>query len=348
MTAGEKIPVTILTGFLGAGKTTLLNYILREQHGKRIAVIENEFGEVNIDAELVVSSTDEVYEMTNGCICCVTSVRADVVDVLRKLVDRRDRIDYILVEASGMADPMPVAGAFFGGDPVLDEVSLDGIVALVDARNVERHLDDDRDAAYDNQAVDQIVGADRIIVNKIDLVGERDVERICGRLASFNERATITTSTFAEVDLDGLLGIEAFADSQRVAAQPGFLDEHYHHSHDPAIRSVTVHLDGDLGEDPLRAAATTIAGRCGERLLRWKGIVSVAGNDRRFVLQGVHELFEIYPLGLWGDGDQRASKVVFIGTELDEEWLREQLDACCLQTVSARDERHDTKEHTSE
>ncbi|MEJ7721062.1 MAG: GTP-binding protein [Ilumatobacteraceae bacterium] len=278
-------------------------------------------------------------------------MRADVVDVLRKLVEPpRSASTTSSSRRAGWPTRCPVAGAFFGDDPVLDEVSLDGIVALVDARNVERHLDDDRGAAYDNQAVDQIVGADRIIVNKIDLVGERDVERICGRLASFNERATITTSTFAEVDLDGLLGIEAFADSaarggaarfprRALPPQSRSSDSLGHRS--PRRRS-------RRGSAPRRGGDRS-PGRCGGRLLRWKGIVSVAGYDRRFVLQGVHELFEIYPLGLWGDGDQRASKVVFIGTELDEEWLREQLERMLpADGQRAGPGRHDTKEHTSE
>jgi G3E family GTPase len=330
MSADSKIPVTVLTGFLGTGKTTLLNYILQERHGKRIAVIENEVGAVNIDASLVVSSAEEIYEMTNGCICCVTSVRADVIELLRKLVARRDRIDYILVEASGLADPLPVAGAFFAEDPIVDDVTLDGIVALVDAAHIERHLDDHRGSASDNQAVDQLVSADRIIVNKIDLVSPADVERVCRRVRAINERAVVSTARFAAVDLDDLLGIEAFEVSKRAASQPGFLDETYHHRHDPAVTSITVHLQGDLESTRLRVAADEIAARFGDQLLRWKGVLAVRGSDRRVVLQGVHELYEIYPLDSWRDGDHRASKIVFIGTELDEEWLRNEFSRCLV------------------
>jgi len=201
------VPVTILTGFLGSGKTTLLNYILREQHGRRVAVIENEFGEVDIDSELVMTSDEEIIEMSNGCICCVTSVRTDLLDVIRKLVGR---VDYILIEASGLADPMPIAQAFFLDDPVLEEVALDAIVALVDAKHIEQHLDDVRYDGIDNQAVDQIVSADRIIINKVDLVDPADVERIRRRIARLNERAEIALSNYAEVNLDSILGIEAF------------------------------------------------------------------------------------------------------------------------------------------
>jgi G3E family GTPase len=333
------IPATILTGFLGSGKTTLLNYILRERHGKRIAVIENEFGEINVDAELVVSSDEEIYEMTNGCICCVTSVRDDLLQVFAKLVERRDKIDYILIEASGLADPMPVAATFFTGDPVLEHVTLDGIVTLVDARHVEHHLDEERGSRFDNQAVDQIVCADRIIINKVDLVGDGDVQRIRHRIGTLNERAEISISSYAEVDLDHLLGIEAFEMSQRAAAYDDLASDGYHHSHDPDVRSVTVHVADDLDIDLLHDAAALIASNAGERLLRWKGIVAAAGFDRKVVLQGVHDLFEIYPLDPWLDGDQRATRLVFIGTELDADWLRQQVLACRAQHTMSGGER---------
>ncbi len=254
--SSTKIGVTILTGFLGSGKTTLLNYILREQHGRRVAVIENEFGEIDIDSELVVTSDEEIIEMSNGCICCVTSVRTDLLDVVRKLVDR---VDHILIEASGLADPMPIAQAFFLDDPVLEQVALDAIVTLVDAKHIEQHLDDVRYDGIDNQAVDQIVCADRIIINKVDLVDAADVERIRRRIERLNERAEIAVSSYAEVNLDSILGIEAFELSKRAAAEPGFLEEPYHHSHDPAVTSVTVRVPGELDGDLLRAFAERTA-----------------------------------------------------------------------------------------
>ena len=176
-------------------------------------MIENEFGEVDIDSDLVVRSDEEIIEMSNGCICCVTSVRTDLLDVIRKLVDR---VDYILIEASGLADPMPIAQAFFLDDPVLEQVALDAIVSLVDAKHIEQHLDDVRYDGIDNQAVDQIVSADRIIINKVDLVDPVDVERIRQRIARLNERAEIAMSSYAEVNLDSILGIEAFELSKRV------------------------------------------------------------------------------------------------------------------------------------
>jgi len=322
--SSRKLPVTILTGFLGSGKTTLLNFILREQHGRRIAVIENEFGEIDIDSDLVVRSDEEIIEMSNGCICCVTSVRADLLDVIRKLVDR---VDYILIEASGLADPMPIAQAFFLDDPVLEHVALDAIVALVDAKHIEQHLDDVRYDGIDNQAVDQIVSADRIIINKVDLVDPADVERIRQRIARLNERAEIATSSYAEVNLDSILGIEAFELSKRAATDPGFLDTHYHHSHDPDVMSVTVRVPGELDEDLLRAFAERTAADFGPDLLRWKGIIALSGESRKVALQGVHQLFEIYAIEPWGDR-HRDSRVVFIGKNLQRETLEQGLIAC--------------------
>ncbi len=325
--AGGKIPVTILTGFLGAGKTTLLNYILREQHGKRIAVIENEFGEVSIDTDLVVSSDEEIYEMSNGCICCVMSVRGDLLDVIRKLMSRRDRIDYILLETSGLADPMPVAQAFFVDDPVLEEVSLDSIVALVDSLHVERHLDDVSYGGIDNQAVDQIVSADRIIVNKVDLVDAETVERIKQRIRALNQRSEIDESSYAEVDLDAILGIRAFEVSQRAASEPSFLDNHYVHSHDPDIETYTVRIPGELDAESAQAAAAGVAADYGDDLLRWKGVLALAGNPCRVALQGVHRMFETHELDRW-PSDHRDSRIVFIGKSLRRADLAARFEAC--------------------
>ncbi len=323
----DRIPAMILTGFLGSGKTTLLNYILRENHGKRIAVIENEFGEIDIDSDLVVSSDEEIFEMSNGCICCVTSVRSDLLAVLRKLMSRKERIDYILLETSGLADPMPVAQAFFVDDPVLDEVGLDSIVALIDAKHIERHLDSVRYDGIDNQAVDQIVSADRVIVNKIDLVNGPAVERIKARIRALNQRCAVETSSYAEVDLDGILGVRAFEVSQRAASDPAFLDDHYVHSHDPDIETASVRVGGELDAGLLQAAAASVAADYGTDLLRWKGVLAVAGNPHRVALQGVHHIFETHDLDRWPD-DHRDSRIVFIGKNLDRGDLAARFEAC--------------------
>ena len=324
-----KLPVTILTGFLGSGKTTLLNYILRENHGKRIAIIENEFGEISIDSDLVVSSEEEIYEMSNGCICCVASVRGDLLDVIRRLMSRSDRIDYILIETSGLADPMPVAQAFFVDDSVLEEVALDAIVTLIDSKHIEQHLDDVRYDGVTSQAVDQIVSADRVIVNKVDLVDEDTLERVERRIREFNQRSEIDRSSYAEVNLDAILGIQAFEVSQRAASDPSFLDSHYVHSHDPDVETCSVRVSGELDRDLVEAAARQIAADFGADLLRWKGVLAIAGNDRRVALQGVHRIFEIHDLDRW-DGPHRDSRAVFIGKNLDREELVDRLQRCAV------------------
>lgn len=322
-----KLPVTILTGFLGSGKTTLLNYILRENHGKRIAIIENEFGEISIDSDLVVSSDEEIYEMSNGCICCVASVRGDLLEVIRKLMSRRDRIDYILIETSGLADPMPVAQAFFVDDEVLDDVALDAIVTLIDSKHIERHLDDVRYDGINSQAVDQIISADRIIVNKVDLVDEGTVERIEHRVRKLNQRSAIDRSSYAQVNLDAILGIQAFEISQRAAAEPSFLENHYVHSHDPDVETFSVRIVGELDRGLVEAAARDIATEHGADLLRWKGVLAIAGNDRRVALQGVHRIFEMHDLDRW-EGPHRDSRAVFIGKSLDRDRLAGRLQRC--------------------
>ena len=328
-----KVPVTILTGFLGSGKTTLLNYILREEHGRRIAVIENEAGEIDIDSEFVISSDEEIYEMANGCICCVTSVRSDLLEVLRKLMARRDRIDYVLLETSGLADPMPVAQAFFVDDPVLEEVGLDAIVSMVDAAHIEQHLDEVRYDGISSQAVDQIVCADRVIVNKVDLVGEDTVTRIRERIRGLNQRCAIEASSYAEVNLDGILGIRAFDISQRAASDPSFLDNHYVHSHDPDVETHSVRIPGELAADAVERAAASIAEEFGPNLLRWKGVLALAGNPNRVALQGVHRIFEMHDLDAW-PGGHRDSRIVFIGKGLPFAELVGRFEAAVVEPIA--------------
>jgi G3E family GTPase len=309
----QPIPVTILTGFLGAGKTTLLNYILTEKHGHRIAVIENEFGEINIDAELVLSSDEEIFELTNGCVCCVATARADLLRILEKLLARRDKYDYILVETSGMADPTPVAQTFFV-DPVAGQLQLDAIVTMVDAKYAAGHLQ--------HEAIDQIVIADRIIVNKVDLVAEGELRELEGRVRRLNATAPILRSSHARVDLENILGIGAFS-SQRGSLS---LDEH-EHSHDPSLDSQSFIFEQPFERAAFESWVNTFLAAHGDEVFRLKGIVAFRGEPRRHVLQAVHRIRDIKPAHAWGV-EPPVSKLVFIGRNLDGDNLKRGFEDC--------------------
>jgi len=346
-TTAHKIPVTVLTGFLGAGKTTLLNYILRENHGRKIAVIENEFGEVGIDGDLVLaSSSEEIYEMVNGCVCCTAQVREDLVRIVRELVARPDRLDHILVETSGLADPYPVAQTFFIDDPIAREVTLDAIVTLVDAKHIAAHLDDLQLDGVDNQAVDQIVCADRVVINKVDLVDATEVARLAERVRGLNATAEIVTSSYAEVDLGRLLGLGAFEATRKLMeigadADDESHDHHDHHDHDeheghddlhahehdPRVSSVGIDVPADIDLDAFQRWIAELRSEQAESLYRMKGILAVKGESHRYVLQGVHSLIEFRAAQPWGT-EPRSSKLVFIGRDLDRAALNERFKAC--------------------
>jgi G3E family GTPase len=320
------VPVTILTGFLGSGKTTLLNYILTARHGHRIAVIENEFGEINIDSDLVLSSEEEIFELTNGCICCVGTARADLLRILEKLMSRREKFDHILVETSGLADPTPVAATFFVDEELARRVSLDAIVTLVDAKHAGGHLDDPSLHGADNQAVDQIVIADRIILNKIDLVGDAELGALEHRVRGLNATAPIIRSSHAKVDLERILGVGAFDLSRTMAVEPDFLEDH-DHQHDPSLDSVAIVLGASFDRARLDTYLKKLLAERGDDIFRLKGIVAIAGDARRWVLQGVHRLTELKPIDPWG-AETPASKVVFIGRGLDRAALEAGLAGC--------------------
>ncbi|KVC20909.1 CobW family GTP-binding protein [Burkholderia pseudomultivorans] len=351
----QKIPVTVLTGFLGAGKTTLLNYILREKHGRKIAVIENEFGEIGIDGGLVLESTEEIYEMTNGCVCCVGAVREDLVRIVRMLVQRPDRLDHIIVETSGLADPYPVAQTFFLDDPIAKEVALDAVVTMVDAKHIRAHLDDLVLDGRDNQAVDQIVCADRIVINKVDLVDAPDIEALTARLRELNTTAEIVTSSYAQVDLDRILGIGANEFAQILVESDGLhADEHGahahdehdahdghdghadhdHHEHDDSVSSVGIEVDADVDLDALEAWLGELRNADTANLFRIKGILAVHGRAQRYVLQGVHGVIELRAAQAWGC-EPRSSRIVFIGRDLDRAALTDRFHACLAASVAA-------------
>jgi G3E family GTPase len=345
-----KIPVTVLTGFLGAGKTTLLNYILREKHGRKIAVIENEFGEIGIDGGLVLESTEEIYEMTNGCICCVGAVREDLVRIVRTLLERPERLDHIIVETSGLADPYPVAQTFFIDDPIAQQVSLDAVVTMVDAKHIAVHLDDIVLDGSDNQAVDQIVCADRIVINKVDLVDEEHIASLTQRIRGLNATAEIVRSSYAEIDLNRILGVGASEFSQILVetddlhgdephdhdheGHDDLHEDHDDHVHDASVSSVGIEIEADVDIDALQTWLAELRNNDATNLFRVKGILAVQGQPYRYVLQGVHNVVELRAAQAWGS-EPRTSRIVFIGRDLDRAALTDRFHACLAVPVAA-------------
>ena len=448
MNTPQKVPVTILTGFLGSGKTTLLNRILREDHGKRIAVIENEFGEVGIDQALVIDADEEIFEMSNGCICC--TVRGDLIRVLGNLMKRRDKFDYVLVETTGLADPGPVAQTFFMDDEIRSEYALDGIVTLVDAAHIEQQL------GRSDESTEQIAFADVLVLNKTDLVNGEALDGLEARLREMNRMTQVVRSKQADVAVDKVLNLSAFDLDQVLERRPTFLEPEYpfewtgvysldsgryelslaegpdpemslvvvsdqgtddaalregaewcvrryaepaelirpgeavpagkhvnlqldspgrksfflevgskvrlglyaqhtaeefdlqlknaegvaireevertwvaQHEHDDEVGSIAIEIDGDVDPEKLNTWLGKLLGERGVDIFRMKGFISLAGESRRFVFQGVHMLFDSQPDRPWGDSPRR-NQLVFIGRNLDEEGMRRGFEECLI------------------
>jgi G3E family GTPase len=319
----QMVPVTILTGFLGSGKTTLLNRILTEDHGRRIAVIENEFGEVGVDGEIVAKSDEQIVEMNNGCVCC--SVRGDLIRILGELKDRRGKGDLsferVIIETTGMADPGPVAQTFFTDEEIGNYYLLDSIITLVDAKHAARQLDEFREAQ------EQVGFADRILVSKADLVAADEVERLAERIRRMNPRAPIKTVHFGNAPLDEVLDIRGFNLNAILELDPEFLAEDHHDHHDQ-VESFVYRAAKPFDGDKLEQFLSGMIQVYGPDLLRYKGVLWLKGNPRRVVFQGVHMMMGGDLGKAWEKGEKKSSVMVFIGKKLPRELFVAGLEEC--------------------
>jgi G3E family GTPase len=333
-------PVTVLTGYLGAGKTTLLNRILTEDHGKRYAVIVNEFGEIGIDNDLVVGADEEVFEMNNGCVCC--TVRGDLIRVVSGLMKRKGGFDAIVVETTGLADPGPVAQTFFVDDEVKAKTRLDSVTTVVDAKHVLQRLEDSREAA------EQIAFADQIVLNKTDLVTPEELAEVEAAIRRLNPLAPIHPVVRSDVPLDAILNRGGFDLARINQLDPEFLNpahgepghvhdehcahDHHDHAHDhvaaAGIRGVSLSLERPLDGSKVTEWLNRLLAERGPDILRAKGILEITGEDRRLVFQAVHMILEGELQRPWRDDERRFSRMVFIGRNLDEAELRAGFEAC--------------------
>jgi len=346
--SSEKIPVTVLTGYLGAGKTTLLNRILSEPHGKKYAVIVNEFGEIGIDNDLVVGADEEIFEMNNGCICC--TVRGDLIRILDGLIRRKGNFDAIIVETTGLADPAPVAQTFFMDETVGRRTKLDAVVTVADAKWLNERL---KDAP---EAKNQIAFADVILINKTDLVSSEQLSEVEARIRGINPYAKLHRTERAKIPLDAVLGRNAFDLDRILDLEPDFLgadnhdhhhdhdhdhghhhgdeDDHAHahgglkHYHDEEMQSIALRTEKPLDPDKFFPWVQDLVQKEGPNILRCKGILAFKDDEERFVFQGVHMILDGDHQRPWKPDEKRDSRIVFIGRNLPGKLITEGFESC--------------------
>jgi G3E family GTPase len=325
--ASRPTPVSVLTGYLGAGKTTLLNRILTEQHGQRLAVIINEFGEIGIDHQLVTTTDECIVEMNNGCICC--TVRGDLIAAIGRILMDPRPWDRILIETTGLADPAPVIQSFFMDPQLARATRLDAIITVVDALHVAQHWDAE-------EVLEQIAFADVILLNKLDLVSTEDAARVEARIRKLNPLARLHHSIQSRVELRDILDLGAFDLSRALSIDPELLVDATH-EHDPSVGSVSLKRPGSISESALNRWLFQLVQSRGPDLYRMKGILNVADARRRFVLQGVHMLLDGRPGAPWGVGEPRTNHLVMIGKHLDRQELERGFEACFESVEPSRD-----------
>ena len=344
MSDASKIPVTVLTGYLGAGKTTLLNRILSEDHGKKYAVIVNEFGEIGIDNDLIVGADEEVFEMNNGCICC--TVRGDLVRIISGLMRRKGKFDAIIVETTGLADPAPVAQTFFVDEDVQKNARLDAVITVADAKWLSDRL---KDAP---EAKNQIAFADVIVLNKTDLVTKPELAEVEARIRAINPYARLHRTERCQIAISDVLERGAFDLDRILEIEPEFLnagddhdhhhdhdhghDHHHHHDHglkhyhDEEMQSLSLRSDKPLDPSKFMPWLQNLVQIEGGKILRSKGILAFQDDDDRYVFQGVHMMLEGDHQRKWKPDEVRQSRVVFIGRELPEDAIREGFERCIV------------------
>jgi len=315
-----QVPVTVLTGYLGAGKTTLLNRILSEQHGKKYAVIVNEFGELGVDNDLVVKADEEVFEMNNGCICC--TVRGDLIRIIEGLMKRKDKFDGILVETTGLADPGPVAQTFFTDDDVKAKTRLDAIVTVIDAKHFFGQLE------QGSEAEQQVAFADVILLNKTDLVSAEELAKVEDRIRGINRYARIFHTQKSQIELEAILDKGAFDLGRILEFEPDFLHSGHDHHHEDEVRSLSITADRPVDPDRFQKWMGALLQIKGADIFRSKGILAIDGAPRRYVYQGVHMMMDSAWGTPWKDGEKRSSKLVFIGRNLDGDNLQRGFEEC--------------------